>query len=130
MKYVFKVQLFIATIFIFFASMLFGQANDTTNVLKGAPKLFLDAHRIDMDYVRREVKFVNYVNDRRQADIYVLVTTNKTGSKGREYTLTFTGRNKFKGLNDTLIFNSLSTYTKDNTREGFVKTLKMGLIPY
>lgn len=130
MKDIFKVLFLIVIIFISFSSILLGQNVDTTMILKDAPKLFLDAHRIDMDYVRREIKFVNYVNDRRQADIYVLVTTNKTGSKGREYTLTFTGRNKFEGLDDTLIYNSLSTYTKDNTREGFIKALKMGLMPY
>ncbi len=117
-------------IIILFPSILFGQQIDSTDVLKDAPKLFLDAHRIDMDYIRRKVTFVNYVNDRKQADIYVLVTTKKTGSKGREYTLTFIGKNKFKGKNDTLIYNSLSTATKDKIREGFVKTLKIGLMPY
>lgn len=130
MKNVENVLYLIVVFTISFSSILLGQEPDSTDILKDAPKLFLDAHRIDMDYVRRKIKFVNYVNDRRQADIYVLVTTNKTGSKGREYTLTFTGRNKFEGLNDTLIYNSLSTYTKDNIREGFVKTLKIGLMPY
>jgi len=117
-------------IIVLFSTLLFGQEVDTTIVLEGAPKIFIDAHRIDMDYVRREVQFVNYVNDREQADIFIFVTTNRTGSRGIEYTLTFIGKNQFEGMNDTIIFNSLSTDTDDNIRHGFVKTLKMGLVPY
>jgi len=130
MKNAYKIQHLVIAIIISFSSILFGQETDSTDVLKDAPKLFLDTHRIDMDYVRRKVTFVNYVNERKQADIYVLVTTKKTGSKGREYTLTFLGKNQFEGRNDTLVFNSLSTDTNDKIREGFVKTLKIGLLPY
>jgi len=130
MKYFAKRFIKSVGIFILFSTLLCGQEVDTTNVLEGAPKIFIDAHGIDMDYVRREVQFVNYVNDPQQADIFVLVTTNRTGSRGVEYTLTFIGRNQFESMNDTIVYNSLSTDTDDNIRSGFVKTLKMGLIPY
>jgi len=125
-----KIFVKVVWILILCSALLFGQEVDTTDVLEGAPKIFIDAHGIDMDYVRREVQFVNYVNDRQQADIFILVTTNRTGSRGIEYTLTFIGKNQFEGMNDTIIFNSLSTDTDDNIRHGFVKTLKMGLVPY
>lgn len=120
------------TFFIFSSSssIIIGQEIDTAKVLAGAPKVFIDARRMDMDYVRKEVHFVNYVNDRMQSDIFILVTMIKTGGRGNEYTLTFIGKNEFEGRNDTLIYNSLSTDTEDNIRKGFVKTLKLGLIPY
>ena len=59
--------------------------DSTSADLEGAPKLYIDAGRIDMDHVRREVQFVNYVRDRKQCDILLLVTNNRTGSGGREY---------------------------------------------
>ncbi len=131
MKKVYEVLFIIILSLVTFTSNIMGEnSNDTTNVLEGAPKIFIDAHRIDMDYVRQKITFVNYVNDRRQADVFILVTTIKTGGRGREYTLTYIGKNQFEGMNDTLIFNSVSTDTEDNIREGFVKTLKMGLMPY
>ena len=54
---------------------------------KAAPKVFLDGTRIDMDYIRTEITFVNYVRDRKEADVHVLITQQRTGGGGREYTL-------------------------------------------
>ena len=130
LRKVFKKGIIVFVLFVSFSSIIIGQGIDTAKVLAGAPKVFIDANRLDMDYVRKEVHFVNYVNDRMQADIFILVTTIRTGGRGQEYTLTFIGKNQFEGRNDTLVYNSLSTDTKDNIRKGFVKTLKLGLIPY
>jgi hypothetical protein len=39
---------------------------------KTAPKVFLYGSRIDIDYVRTEITFVNYVRDGKEADVYAL----------------------------------------------------------
>jgi hypothetical protein len=106
------------------------KADTTSAIMEHAPKIFIDYDRMDMDHIRREVNFVNYVRDRNQADIYILVTTMRTASGGHEFTLTFTGKNQFAGRSDTLGFNITSFDTQDQMREGFVRTLKLGLIPY
>jgi len=97
-----------------------------------APNVFLDCSRrdCDLDYIRTEITFVNYVRDRENADVHILVTRQRTGSGGREYTLAFIGRGKYKGRDSTLKYYSNSTDSEDQVRQGFVNILKQGLIPY
>jgi hypothetical protein len=73
---------------------------------------------------------VNYVRDRKEADVHILITTQATGSGGREYTLSFSGQNGFKGVDDTVKYFSNKTDTEDEIRRGLVKTLKIGLMGY
>jgi hypothetical protein len=97
---------------------------------KTAPKVFLDAVRIDMDYIRTEITFVNYVRDRKEADVHVLITQQRTGGGGREYTLAFIGLNTYDDLKNELKFYSNRTETEDEIRKGLVQMLKLGLAPY
>jgi len=98
--------------------------------LKKAPRVFIDCDFCDMDFIRTEIPFVNYVRDRFEAQVHVLITRQYTGSGGREYTLTFIGRKNFAGKNDTLKYISGKTDTQDEIRRGLVKVLKLGLISY
>jgi hypothetical protein len=97
-----------------------------------APNVFLDCSRrdCDQDYIRTEITFVNYVRDRESADVHILVTRQRTGSGGNEYTLAFIGRGKYEGRDATLKYYSKPTDSEDEVRHGFVNVLKQGLIPY
>jgi len=97
---------------------------------KDAPKVFIDCHRCDIDYIREEIGFVNYVWDRKEADVHVLVTTQSTGGGGQEYTLRFIGLGDYEDLQNTLTYFADSIETDDETRKGLVQTLKLGLAPY
>jgi len=97
---------------------------------KGAPKVFLDCRHCDRDYIRTEITFVNYVRDRMDADVHVLITTQRTGSGGREYTLEFIGRRDFPHIGHKLIHVTDRTATRDEVREELVGVLKRGLFPY
>ena len=97
---------------------------------KTAPKVFIDGYRLDFDFIRTEITFVNYVWDRREADVHVLITQQRTGSGGREYTLAFLGLGTYAGLNNELKFYSNRTETNDEVRKGLVQILKLGLAPY
>jgi hypothetical protein len=92
--------------------------------------VYLDCGSCDMDYIRREVTFVDYVRDPLEADVHILVTSQQTASGGTEYTLTFIGRRSFAGLNDTLPSITRKSDTDDMRRAGIVRTLKLGLIRY
>ena len=94
------------------------------------PNVFLDCGRCDVDYIRTEIKFINYVIDRKDADIHVLITTEHTASSGRKYTLTFFGEKKFSGINDTLSYSTLQDDTDDIKRQKMVHYLKLGLVRY
>jgi hypothetical protein len=107
------------------------QADISADRLKqAAPKVFLDCHQCDMDFIRNEITFVNFVRDRQTADVHVLVTIELTGSGGREYSLEFIGQNVYYDLRNTLKYVSNQTDTDDEQRRGMVRVLKMGLVPY
>jgi hypothetical protein len=97
---------------------------------KSAPRVYLDFDSGDQDYIRTEIPFVNYVRDRKEADVHILITTQNTGSGGREYTLTFIGQNGWGEVKNTLAFASNKTQTSDEIRNGLTQVLKMGLIGY
>lgn len=108
---------------------LFAQEDE----LRGrAPNVYLDCERriCDKNYIRTEITFVNYMNDRQNADIHILITRQRTGSGGYEYTLSFIGLKENKGKDATLKYYSKSTDTEEEIRQGMVNILKQGLIPY
>jgi len=95
-----------------------------------APKVFFDCHQCDMDYIRTEITFVNFVRERKQADVFVMVTIQSTGSGGREYTLDFIGQNGYVDIRNTLKYITRRGDTDDEQRRGLVRVLKVGLVPY
>jgi len=97
---------------------------------KSAPRIFLDCHRCDRDYVRTEIDWVNYVRDRQEADVHILGTVQRTGSDGWEYTFEFIGRNMFSDITHTLKYVASRTDTGDEIRKGYVDVLKRGLLPF
>ena len=97
---------------------------------KTAVKVYLDCGGCDIEYIKTEITFVNYVRDRLEAQVHILVTTQTTGGGGREYTLNFMGQNDLKGTNDIQKYFSSTTDTSDDIRRGLVNVLKLGLMSY
>lgn len=97
---------------------------------KTAPRVYIDCGSCDLDYIKTEIPFVNYVRERKEADVHVLVTTLSTGSGGREYTLTFIGQNRFEGQDDLFRYFSHKTDTEEEVRAGLTEVLKIGLMAY
>ncbi|MFO7980661.1 MAG: hypothetical protein R6V00_07505 [Candidatus Aminicenantes bacterium] len=106
------------------------QELDINELKKDAPKVYIDCSYCDIDYIRKEITFVNYVRDRKEADVHVLITTQPTGGGGTEYTLSFIGRGDFADINSTLRFFTQKTETEDEIRQKLVKTLRMGLVSF
>ncbi len=98
-----------------------------------ALKIFIDCDLCgpdDFDYIRTEIAFVNYVRDRKKAQVHVLITPQETGSGGTEFTITFIGQQEYAGNNDTLKYVSKKDDTDDVVRQGTVRVMKLGLIRY
>ena len=95
-------------------------------------KVFIDCKSwsCPFDFIRSEIKFVDFVNDRFAADVFILLTSVTTGAGGQEYKLYFEGFEKYKSLTDTLVYIRTSVDTEDEDRRKMVQTLKLGLIPY
>ena len=100
------------------------------NLRQDAVRIFIDCQRCDMNYIRDEITYVNYVRDVKEAHVYILETRQSTGSGGNEYTFTFVGQNNFKGENDTLVYSTAPDETSDQIREGRTQMLRLGLMKY
>jgi len=105
-------------------------ADDLETLKKTAPRIFIDCGDCDLAYIKNEIPFVNYVRDRKEADVHVLVTTQTTAASGKEYTLAFMGQNGFSGIDDSIRFFSRKDDTDDDIRSGLVRALKQGLAAY
>jgi len=110
----------------------FGQteAADIEELKKTALKVYIDCSFCDLEYIKTEITFVNYVRDPKEAQIHVLITIQSTGSGGREYALRYLGQHEYAGQDDVLKHYSNRTDTEDEIRQGLVQTLKLGLMRY
>jgi hypothetical protein len=97
---------------------------------KTAVKVYLDCDFCDTEYIKTEITFVNYVRDRLEAQVHILITTQATGGGGVEYTLTFIGQGDYKDARDLQKYYSSQTDTDDDVRRGLVKALKLGLMSF
>ncbi|MBM3297812.1 MAG: hypothetical protein FJY83_09480 [Candidatus Aminicenantes bacterium] len=113
-------------------------AKAETAVAPGAaPRVFVDCslsgrgawRACDIDYIRTEVRFMNFVRDRKDADIHLLITSQDSAG-GLEFTVAFIGRNGYAGIDDTLRFYASRVDAEDTIREGLVRVIKAGLMRY
>lgn len=123
-----KSYTFLCCLFLFILplSVLSQDSDSQTETIR----IFLDCNRCDESYIRQEIPFVNYVRDKEDAEVHLLITLQRTGSGGTEYTLRFLGNERFEEERDTLKYVSLSTDTQDEERKGLVRTIKIGLLPF
>jgi hypothetical protein len=96
-----------------------------------ALRVFLDCqYECDLDYLRTEIMFVNWVRDRYDGQVLILVTSQTTGGRGTDYTLTFIGQRDLAGRTDTLHYITQPGATGDETRRGMARLLRLGLVRF
>jgi hypothetical protein len=108
------------------------QASEKKTYQPGSSDLltvFLD-FSYHQQFVRETITFVNYVRDRELAQVHILITRHGSGSAGENYVISFIGRRRFEGMNNTLTYWAPGNNTLDETRRGLVNILRMGLVPY
>lgn len=120
-----KMRTCLTLTFILLSTVLFSQN------LKDRPDIFIDCQmRCDFVYIKQEVQFVNYMQNRQEADIYILATRQRTGAGGREVQLAFIGNNEFSAIRDTIRYFTDPNATDAIEREQFVHELKKGLLQF
>ena len=104
-------------------------AADTTSQ---ALTVFLDcnARNCDFDHFRREITWVNWVRDRQDSQVHLLVTDQRTGGGGRRYTLDYIGQDGFAGVEKSLSYTSNPTDTDAEVRERLTQTIAVGLVQF
>lgn len=93
-------------------------------------RVFLDCAQCDFNNLRQDITFVNYVRDKTDADVHVLVSTQNTASGGSEYTLDFIGQGSFAAQGQRLTYVSSGSDTEDERRRGVSRTFALGLTPF
>ena len=93
-------------------------------------QVFLDCEDCFVDYLREETEFVDFVRDRTQATVHVIITSTETGSGGREYVLSFIGEGPFADQDMTLKAVTVTGDPEDVRRRQLLKTLHIGLLSY
>ena len=98
---------------------------------KNRPDIFIDCQmNCDWIYIKQEIRFVNYMQNRQEADIFILATRQRTGAGGREVQLAFIGNKEFSTIRDTIKYFTDPNATDAIEREQFVKELKKGLLQF
>jgi hypothetical protein len=118
-------MLFVTSIF-FFPAFSQETVSTTDTLRKDALNVFMTAS----DYVKKEIPYINYVRDRKVADVYIISTYESAGSGGMVATFFIVGQGDYKGMADTIKCNISPDDTDDMQRAKEVKALKMGLMRY
>jgi hypothetical protein len=82
------------------------------------------------EYLREEVELAEYVRDRTDADVHVLITRAQTGAGGNEYTLAFIGLNAFQSTTRTLRVVTEAGESEERVRGQLASALTVGLLTY
>lgn len=93
-------------------------------------KVFLDCNDCFADYLREETDFVDFVRDRTEAALHVIVTNIGTGGGGREYVIEFTGLGALTGRDSTIRAVTGIGDPEEIRRQQLLTTLHVGLLPY
>ena len=123
-----KKTIILLSLLLLFSYSLSGQeaSTRTDSLRKDALNVYMDAS----DYLKQHIPFINYVRDRKVADLVIINTSETNGSGGREYTMFLEGQGRYAGMIDTLKYSSSPDETYEQRRDKQVKTLRMGLMRY
>jgi hypothetical protein len=115
----------------FLCIISYAQEADTALVSReNALNVYFDCDFCDMTYFRQNFTLINYVRDRKVADVQIIVTTMDNGGGGIEFKFQFVGLGKFDNMTDTITFNTKADATSDEIREMQLSVVKRGLAPF
>ncbi len=82
------------------------------------------------EYLRDEIRFVDFVRQPQDADVHLLSSSNETGGGGREVVLRFVGMGRFAGIDHDLRAVSVTGDTENTRRAIIYRTVLVGLLAY
>ncbi len=94
-------------------------------------RVFLDCARgCDRTYIRENVQFVDFVRDRLDADVHLLIRRERLGADGWRYQLEYIGQGQFEGQDARLRHETSPDDTSDEVRRGLTRAIARGLVQY
>lgn len=121
-----KLVLYVLLMLLYFNTFSQNELSVSDSLRKDALKVFMGAS----DFIKKEIPFVNYVRDIKEAQVYIISTSQRTGSGGTEFTYFLVGQHEFNGMKDTVSYASSPDDTYEHRRQKEVDVLKMALIRY
>ena len=130
MKHLVSIPIYLFFLLLVFgAETVYGQESEDS-LKEKAPNVFLDCYYFDIDHIKQEVSYINYVRDRKDADVHVMVTRERAGNGGLRYSLFMIGQNGYAHIQDTLRFNVGPDASEEVSRKKMLQALQTGLTPY
>jgi hypothetical protein len=85
-----KTQLFVLILFSMMAAQTSGQdlEKKAGSLINDALTIYISSNDDDLstDFIRKEIPIINYVRDPKDAQVYIIITSQPTGARGMEYT--------------------------------------------
>jgi hypothetical protein len=103
------------------------QLPDTSSAIS---RVFVDCPECDADYLRQELKFVNFVRDRGLAELAAMITSLPTASGGRAFRIDLQRVSPGSTQRDSAIVHVAPDATQDEQRKALVRVLKLSLVPF
>ena len=104
------------------------------SLLQQSLRVFLDCQGgvrgCDRTFFTQELNYVNWVRDRFDSDVHLLLTSLNAGNGGRQITVYFLGQKGYTGKTDTLVVTTLPNDADDVVRRTLLRTFQLGLAPY
>ena len=93
--------------------------------------VYLDCKKrsCDSEFIRRELAFLDFVRDPKDAEVHALITKQRSAS-GRRFELLLYGVGSYAGQDFNLQVATPNDASTDEERRAVLNKLKLGLIPY
>jgi len=93
------------------------------------PRVFIDWPGADIEFLRGEIAFIEFVPGLEAAQVRVLVTPQGTPEK-ETFTIEFTGRKEFQGETNALTYSPGPGEKPEDVKRGLAGMIKIGLLRY
>jgi hypothetical protein len=84
----------------------------------------------EQEFYRTEIDWVDWVRQREDSDVHVIVASQSNASGGRAYEIRFIGQGDLEGVDDDLRFSSLGTDVEQERLDGIATVLSIGFARY
>ena len=96
----------------------------------GRLRVYIDACNCFSEFLRSEIRWVDFVRQQQDGDLQVLSTTGRTGAGGFETVLRFVGAGRFAGLDHELRAVTPPNEPEDVRRRDILRTVQVGLLGF
>ncbi|UCE22525.1 MAG: hypothetical protein JSV46_10040, partial [Candidatus Aminicenantes bacterium] len=130
-RQLFKVAILLI-FFCLFVPSVFAQTEqaDVDANKKDAPRVFIDCEIWDPVFIQESIKFITCVEDLKEAQVWLIITSKETESGMMDYTVSFRGQNEFAGDDDELKYQAEKDKEEETVKTEILNRIKMGLMRY